>query len=136
MDPFLGPWKIDDWKPEGLGRIPANGFKKGGPLNITPGSVVNSVDLHWDNEDNQSCSVSGLRFDLGNNWLEGQNLEARFAGEKVQCHFQVELVPDEPKKTLTLSINTVREISGPQGDTMALPEVGSGVVTATADAGG
>jgi len=134
MDPFLGPWIIDSWQkdsdvPEG---IPGHGFKVGGPLNITqPDANVNSVHLQWKNDNDRDCSVSGLQYDETLNQLEGQNLTTIFPDKSVPCNFQVKLADTSGRK-ITLSIVFVMESSASGGVVVADPEVGGGVVTATA----
>jgi hypothetical protein len=133
MDPFLGAWTIKKWEKDSAGEIPANGFKKEGPLNITqPDSTVNSVDLQWENDNDQGCSVSGLQLQEAPDRLEGQNLTVSFAGDPVPCNLQVVLVPDTSRPTLTLTITSLTGSSA-QGDTMVLPDVGGGVVTASSN---
>lgn len=127
MDPFLGDWTIDNWElgPPVPGEIPANGFKIGGPLTIT-GHDPNgsSVDLFWHNDDDHDCSAFGLQYREAFNQLEGQSIAANFAGQSVPCDFTVDLDPNDSSQ-LTLTIQFASK-DGP------FPEVGSGVVTATA----
>jgi|GEM_PF-4185969 len=128
MDPFLGHWIVTDWKkdPEVPSGIPANGFKVGGPLDITgPDPNGSSVDLFWHNGDDQDCSASGLQYQEAFNRLEGQSITASFAGLSVPCDFRVDLAPNDPNK-LKLTINFASGTGG-------FPEVGGGVVTATAN---
>lgn len=144
MDPFLGPWIIDDWQktqevPKG---IPGNGFKKLGPLNITqPDPNINSVHLQWLNEDDQECWVSDLQYDEVNKQLKGTDRQANFASVPVRCDFLVGELPPNAlgQKRLSLQINSAGNSvteSAIHIHPTVLPEVGSGVVTATANPGG
>jgi len=137
MDSFLGPWKITNWDkgsevPDG---IPGNGFKEQGPLNITqPDPNVNSIDLHWENDNGEDCSVSGLEFDQGQNQLitPTSTLTVRFPGKDVPCHLTVSSGPGQAEITLNIAaINTMR--GSAQDGVMVLPDVGGGTVTAIAN---
>ncbi|HEV7503895.1 MAG TPA: hypothetical protein VGS07_03190 [Thermoanaerobaculia bacterium] len=145
MNPFLGHWEITGWtKDTDVSKgIPANGFKVGGPLDITQiDPNVNSIDLLWLNDDDQECAALGLQYDQASNSLEKLNLTTIFAGRSIPCNFTVDLDPTDPP-TLTLTINFAGETSLSSSDTEVRtrvhptdrPDVGSGVVTAIAHPG-
>jgi hypothetical protein len=129
MDPFLGPWKIDNWEKGNLVAhgIPENGFKKGGPLNITQ-ITSNTVELWWENDEGDDCTASGLIYEEENSQLGGINIPVTFPGLVVPCDLQVALNPDKSDE-LILKIVRIEGLGEPA-------EVGSGVVTATANPGG
>ncbi len=138
MNPFLGPWKIIDWNmtEEVLEGIPANGFKVPGPLTITGRDPDgSSIDLFWRNEDDQDCSATDLQYREASNRLEGQNISTTFAGLSVLCDITVDLDLND-STTLKLTINFAGGPSPSSSQAQVLPDVGGGVVTATANPSG
>jgi hypothetical protein len=105
----LRGWTITEWTPHGEitdRGIPPNAFPPGGMLLVgaNPDRSTGLFNLHWLNDTNSLCTISGLKYNDSDGTLSGF-ITVSFAGQEVTCQAVVSLTGEDRQRTITGNLN-------------------------------